>query len=119
MKRLLIVEDTETGRALLRAWIEAASRQANKPLPQIREAKNGPEGRREVLTHRPDLVILDAVLPGESAEELGKYLQTLGIPWIWVSAASDPAPHAPKRLVKPDWDSLDGRALELAHLLWP
>ena len=119
LKQVLIVEDTDSGRALIRAWIEAAAQVAGKVPPKIREAKNGPEARREVLTYRPDKVILDAVLPGESAEDLALYFEQAGVPWIGVSAAQDPSPQSPRRLAKPTWETLAQRAIPLASLLWP
>ncbi len=55
-RRILVVEDDEASRALLRSVLERAG-------CEVAEAVNGREGLERVREHRPDLVILDLMMP--------------------------------------------------------
>ncbi len=74
-------------------------------------AANGPEARLMYTRHRPELVLLDEVLPGESSLDLLADLASLGIPVILVTSMEDPAhpvpPLALGRIIKPGWDRLE------------
>jgi CheY-like chemotaxis protein len=57
MKKILIIEDQPEIRLLLRATLEADD-------CEIAEARNAQEGWDEALRSRPDLVLLDIMMPG-------------------------------------------------------
>ncbi|MBB5205674.1 DNA-binding response OmpR family regulator [Inhella inkyongensis] len=57
MKTVLIVEDQSEIRELIRVTLEFEDY-------QIAEAANGEEGLREALRLKPDLVLLDVMMPG-------------------------------------------------------
>lgn len=66
---ILIVDDTPTNLIML-------ERVLNREGYKIWRASNGPEGRELALRERPDLIILDIVMPGESGlETLAKLKQ--------------------------------------------
>lgn len=60
-KNILIVDDQETTRALIRAAIEAMEIDC-----QVFEAADGDGAMAAAQQYRPDLVLLDIVLPGSS-----------------------------------------------------
>jgi CheY-like chemotaxis protein len=68
---------------------------------QVIGARSGLEARRRAVDDRPDLIVLDAMLPDidgfELAAELRNDPATAGIP-IWVTTAADLAPGAKARL---------------------
>ncbi len=61
--RLLLVDDDAGLRTLVRTTFEAVD-------VQVDEAESVAEGRRAVATHRPDALVLDVRLPGESGLNL-------------------------------------------------
>lgn len=65
----------------------------------------------ELSRHRPDLVLLDEVLPGESGLDLLQELSRSAIPVILLSEMQNPehavAAEAVERLRKPGWKSLE------------
>ena len=68
---------------------------------QVIGARTGLEARRRAVDDRPDLIVLDAMLPDVDGFELAAELRndpaTAGIP-IWVTTAADLAPGAKARL---------------------
>lgn len=74
MVKILIVDDDPTMRRLLTTVI-------SKEIEcEIKEARNGLEGMREVKTYKPDLVFLDVMMPlfsGEKMLELMKNYEIL------------------------------------------
>lgn len=82
MKKILIVEDDKFLRELIAKKLLAESY-------QIIEAKNGEEATDKIPKERPDLVLLDLILPGIDGFEVLKQIknnpETLEIPTIILS----------------------------------
>ncbi|MGK5084088.1 response regulator [Bdellovibrionota bacterium FG-1] len=102
---ILIVEDVDTMRSLLEQVVGG--------LEGVRvsgTARNGWEARRELTRRRPDWVLLDEVLPGESSLDLLKELEAQQIPVLLLTGIEKPDHSIPSgaigRLVKPTWDDL-------------
>lgn len=74
-------------------------------------AKNGWEARLELERRRPDLILLDEILPGESAIDLLREFHTQGIPVLMITGMKEPSheipTHALGRLIKPGWNSVE------------
>ena len=72
-------------------------------------ARNVWDAKLELSRRRPDLVILDEVLPGESSYDLLLEARGLEIPVILVTGIENPehplSEGAMDRLVKPTWDT--------------
>jgi chemotaxis response regulator CheB len=107
---LLIVEDV----AEMRHFLEVCL----KNLPEIkaiRLASDVPEARHAVLRKRPDVVLLDEVLPGESAYDFVEELKGDGIPVVLLTSMEKPEHEIPLsvlgRLLKPSWDK-EGESAE-------
>ncbi len=68
------------------------------------------EARMILLRKRPDLVLLDEVLPGESALDFAEELARDGIPFVLITGMENPdhpvPPQALGRLKKPEWRRL-------------
>ena len=80
MKTVLIVDDEPTSRYALRRALESRYR--------IAEADSAAAARPLLLTEKPDLLLLDVVLPGEDGLAFLKWLRQQGheIPVLMVSA---------------------------------
>src|SRR6202140_4608764 len=80
MKTVLIVDDEPASRYALRRALESRYR--------IVEADSAPSGRSSLLTEKPDLLLLDVVLPGEDGLSFLKWLRQEGyeLPVLMVSA---------------------------------
>ena len=105
MTRILIVEDVEEMREMLRTFIEG--------LPGMKVsglAQNGWEARLEIERRRPDLVLLDEILPGESSGDLLAELQAQGGAVLLMTGVEHPSHGIPEgargRVSKPDGRSL-------------
>lgn len=61
-ERVLVVDDDDRNRELLRAWLE--------PRHQVLEAPDGPTALTILDRDRPDLVLLDVMMPGMSGFEV-------------------------------------------------
>ena len=103
--RVMIVEDVDTMRDLLKQTVEA--------LPGFRvvgTASNTVEARRALSRNRPELLLLDEVLPGESSLDLLAEVVGLGITVVLVTGSENPGPGVPPgakiRLRKPGWKKL-------------
>jgi response regulator of citrate/malate metabolism len=74
-------------------------------------ARNVWEARLEVHRRRPDLVLLDEILPGESSLDLLAELIEQGIGVWLLTGASEGARQVPQgvygRLAKPTWETLE------------
>jgi len=74
-------------------------------------AQNGWEARLELTRRRPDLVLLDEILPGESAGDLLAEFHATGIPVLLLTSLEKPThdlpPEAAGRIVKPGFDTLE------------
>jgi len=62
VSRYLLVDDSPT----VRLTLAAAIRNARKGVADIKEAGDAKEAMAAFATHRPDVVFLDMMLPGES-----------------------------------------------------
>ena len=114
---VLIIEDVEEMRELLTQVM------ANIPGVQLSGvAKNGSEARLEFFRRRPDLVILDEILPGESSLDLLQELVALEIPVILMTGL-EPLPRklppgARNRISKPGWTSLEKDQLRIRKAIF-
>ena len=80
---ILIVDDDAEIRDLLREYLQ-------KQGYRVATAANGRELRTAVQTARPDLVVLDLMLPGEDGLELCRELRTVSnVPIIMLTARGD------------------------------
>jgi two-component system response regulator CitB len=104
-RSILIVEDVDTMRELLAQLVDGLG-----GYRVSGRARNTAEARLELSRRRPQLVLLDEVLPGESSLDLLGEVVREGIPVILLTSLEDPAhplpPGAHSRLAKPDWNSL-------------
>jgi DNA-binding response OmpR family regulator len=82
-RTVLIIEDDPWTRTITTALL------AGEGFAVV-EAKNGEEGLKRALEHKPDAVLLDLALPTKSGlevlRELKRDIATMGIPVIVVSA---------------------------------
>jgi DNA-binding response OmpR family regulator len=80
---ILIVDDDPGLRELLRDYLGANGF-------SVQEAGDGAEMKRLLAVSRPDLIILDLMLPGEDGLTLARWLRTHGeLPVIMLSARGD------------------------------
>ncbi len=86
VEKLLVIDDEED-------ILELVCFQLNKEGYRVLRSKNGEEGLQLALRERPDLVILDIMLPGLSGIEVLKRLkyqrQTQGIPVLMLTAKGE------------------------------
>lgn len=84
--KILLVDDVSTNRKLLRWMLEESDH-------DIIEASNGEEGLAFFYTEKPDLILLDIVMPGidgyEVARIIKKYTGDAYIPIIFITAIND------------------------------
>ena len=104
--QILIVEDVESMRSFLEVFLGAI---ADVKVSGV--AKNTWEARIALTRQRPDLVLLDEILPGESSLDLLKEINAHGIPVLLMTGLERPTHPLPDgacaRLSKPAWDSVD------------
>ncbi len=85
MPRLLIIDDQPESVALLIAYL------ADKAV-EILVALDGADGLAKAIAGRPDLILLDVLMPGTSGIEVCRMLKddarTAGIPVIFLSASN-------------------------------
>jgi chemotaxis response regulator CheB len=106
--RILVIEDVDSMRELL----EQVVREMGK-YQLSGSARNGAEARFELVRRRPDLVLLDEILPGESSFDLLDEFRSEGIPVVLLtslkgrSAQEVPLPAgALGRIFKPEWRTM-------------
>lgn len=82
-------------------------------VDSVRVAKNTWEARQEIQRQRPDLILLDEVLPGESSSQLLNEATEEGIPVLLITEIQEASHSLPEaamgRLPKPSpesWDAL-------------
>jgi DNA-binding NtrC family response regulator len=104
-RRVLIIEDVPEMLELLRQLV------AGLEGFQESGAADCSEARVELTRRRPDVVLLDEILPGESSLDLLQEFQSEGIPVILMTGMENPAhplpPGVKVRLIKPDWRTLE------------
>ena len=121
--KILIVDDIPQVVELIRQTILSAG--VARVPGDIRDARSVSQARWELLHHRPELLVLDELLPGESSQDLLRDPALAGIPILLISATASharAAPAAPGRMVlgrlpKWSWDELDRAAGEIRRLL--
>ena len=86
MIRVLVVDDEPPIRLLCRVNLEAEGM-------QVVEASDGPGGLEKAREERPDVILLDVMMPGldgwQVAEELLEDERTKGIPIIFLTARAE------------------------------
>lgn len=82
-KRILVIDDNRT-------LMLAAERILEKQEYEVYTASNGTEGLKKVKEIKPDVIILDIVMPGLNGYQVGRILKedvdTTDIPIIFLSA---------------------------------
>lgn len=85
--RILVVDDVATNRMILRAKLSAA-------YYDVIQAENGTEALDKVVKHRPDLILLDVMMPDMNGFEVCRQLKkdpvTAHIPVVMVTALLEP-----------------------------
>ncbi|CAN5704189.1 response regulator [soil metagenome] len=85
-KNILLVDDHEQNLELLEAYLEGVG-------AELRLAKDGMEALRKVEERRPDLILLDVMMPRLSGYQVCRKLKgeagTRGIPIIMVTALNE------------------------------
>ena len=102
---ILIVEDVDEMRELLKVVL-----QGTPGVGRITLAADTWQARAEVQRHRPDVVFLDEVLPGESSIDLLIELHSQGMKTVLITEvqAERPLPEqALTRIHKPGWESIE------------
>lgn len=103
-----------------------------KDIPGIKLsglARNGSEARLILSRHRPQLVLLDEILPGESSYDLLKEVHQQGIPVILITSLENetdktkdglrPLPsEAVFRMSKPGWKSVEDDRDRMGKLIF-
>ena len=88
MARILVVDDHPSVRALLRDVLELAGH-------VVRAAEDGYAALRAVAAERPDVVVLDVVMPGMDGHEVLARLRAtsggLELPVVMLTASADDA----------------------------
>ena len=120
---ILIVDDVPQVVELIRQTILRSGLVSTR-AEDVREAHSVSEARLELLRHRPDLLILDEVLPGEFPIDLLREPAFSSIPVILISATAHGSPPTEEarqprvlaRLSKWGWSDLDRMALQIRQL---
>lgn len=103
--RILLVEDVDEMRTFLENFLNGMD-----GIQVFSLARNIWEARLELSKHRPDLVLLDEVLPGESSLDFLKEVRKEGIPVLLLTGMAEPEHPLPEgalaRLRKPTEQSL-------------
>jgi len=103
---VLVVEDVEEMQGLLEHVLQGID-----GLKISGIAGNGFEARLELSRRRPQLVLLDEVLPGESSVDLLNEFSAQKIPVILITSLENPSSELPLgasvRISKPGWKSVE------------
>jgi response regulator of citrate/malate metabolism len=106
VRTVLIVEDVDEMRALLEQLVGGTA-----DFRVSGAARNAWEARLELGRRKPELVLLDEVLPGESSVDLLAEIRALGLPVILITGVEDAGHGIPAgawgRLAKPTWETLE------------
>ncbi len=95
--RVLIVEDVAEMRELLRECLKGTA-----GLEVSAACANTWEARLELERRKPDVILLDEVLPGESSQDFAAEAGKLGVRVLWISELSG----REGCLRKPSWKTL-------------
>ena len=95
--RVLIVEDVAEMRELLHECLKGAPGLEVSP-----PCGNTWEARLELERRKPDVILLDEVLPGESSQDFAAEAGKLGVRVLWISELSS----REGCLKKPSWKTL-------------
>ena len=86
MTRVLVIDDEAPIRLLCRVNLEAEKM-------EVLEAADGPSGLEEARTHRPDVILLDVMMPGLDGWRVAEHLleddRTNEIPIIFLTARAE------------------------------
>ena len=86
MTRVLVIDDEAPIRLLCRVNLEAEQM-------EVLEAADGPSGLEEARTHRPDVILLDVMMPGLDGWRVAEHLledeRTNEIPIIFLTARAE------------------------------
>ncbi len=103
---VLVIEDVSEMQAMLEVFLEGI-----EGLKIIGQAKNGWEAKMLLDRHRPELVLLDEVLPGESSLDLLNDFNAQKIPVILITSLENPGSALPDgalaRFQKPTWKNFE------------
>ena len=114
--KVLIIEDVQSMQELLKTALEKIPGVTVNGL-----ASNIWEARLAVGRRRPDLVLLDEILPGESSLDYLAELKADQVPVVLITGVTDPKHPIPEgvlaRLVKPDWKTIDTWAKQHQELI--
>jgi len=84
--RVLVIDDEAPIRLLCRVNLEAEQM-------EVLEAADGPSGLEEARTHRPDVILLDVMMPGLDGWRVAEHLledeRTNEIPIIFLTARAE------------------------------
>jgi DNA-binding response OmpR family regulator len=84
--RVLVIDDEAPIRLLCRVNLEAEKM-------EVLEAADGPSGLEEARTHRPDVILLDVMMPGLDGWRVAEHLleddRTNEIPIIFLTARAE------------------------------
>jgi DNA-binding response OmpR family regulator len=84
--RVLVIDDEAPIRLLCRVNLEAEKM-------EVLEASDGPSGLEEARTHRPDVILLDVMMPGLDGWRVAEHLledeRTNEIPIIFLTARAE------------------------------
>jgi two-component system, cell cycle response regulator DivK len=112
MKTILIIEDNETNMKLTRDLLRA------KGYATL-EALTGEAAVQLALEHRPDLVIMDILLPGiDGVEAFGRIRadpRTAAIPVVAFTASVTPADRS--RITSAGFDTFVGKPIDIREFL--
>ncbi len=85
--KILVVDDDANTARLVRGWY------TGRPV-EVLEAKDGDEGVRRAAAEKPDIILMDLMMPGTNGFEASRRLKadpaTAGIPVILLSARREP-----------------------------
>jgi response regulator of citrate/malate metabolism len=110
---ILIVEDVDAMRGLLETMLGGI---AGVRVSGV--VSNVCEARRAASRERPDLVLLDEILPGESSLDLLSEFKNQNITVLLITGMENPVhplpPGAAGRLFKPEWHTVDADRVRFA-----
>jgi DNA-binding NarL/FixJ family response regulator len=123
--RILIIDDTASMRLLVKHYLRR-----NESVIVVGEASDGVEGLKKVQEYKPDVVILDVSLPGESGIEISRKIKSL-LPgsFVYLCSAYDLSEYRElkhdslvdgfiqKSSMKPELDAMIRKELERKNIL--